>query len=249
MNFSFVIYLENLVKDEPPVWKEDLFTPFGKWMDGWESRRRRTEGHDWCIIKLGFPGVIKMIEIDTAFFTGNFSPKASVQGINLGNQYNKTVEQLIKIRSDIIRGRKEFGKMGLAATNEEFTLANSLDSQSWPFLVNMTPLGAGYEETRRSYFKVEGGHGPLTHLRLNMGPDGGIARIRVYGEIVINPETIPFNKEIDLAAAENGGLAISCSNRHYGHPRLLKTKIIIWHSLSPLSSLYNSTNLKFLKFL
>lgn len=58
---------------------QDLFTECGKWMDGWESRRRRTEGHDWCIIQLGVPGTIQSIEIDTAHFTGNFSPKASVQ--------------------------------------------------------------------------------------------------------------------------------------------------------------------------
>lgn len=52
-------------------------------MDGWESRRRRTEGHDWCVIKLGIPGIIHQIDVDTAFFTGNFSPKTSVQGIFL----------------------------------------------------------------------------------------------------------------------------------------------------------------------
>ena len=48
-------------------------------MDGWETRRKRIPGHDWCIIKLGIPGVIKGIDIDTAYFTGNFPPKASVQ--------------------------------------------------------------------------------------------------------------------------------------------------------------------------
>jgi allantoicase len=69
---------ENLLNESEPVWKEDLYTDYGKWMDGWESRRRRTEGYDWCIIKLGIPGVIHRIEIDTAFFTGNFSPMASI---------------------------------------------------------------------------------------------------------------------------------------------------------------------------
>ncbi len=68
-----------MIKDDNAVWKEDVYTVYGKWMDGWESRRRRTAGHDWCVIKLGIPGIIRAVEIDTAFFTGNFSPQASVQ--------------------------------------------------------------------------------------------------------------------------------------------------------------------------
>eukprot|EP01039_Chlorochromonas_danica_P014680 gene14680-17168_t len=69
-----------MIKDEDAVWKQDEYTTFGKWMDGWESRRRRTEGHDWCIVQLGITGIIRAIEVDTAFFTGNFSPKVSIFG-------------------------------------------------------------------------------------------------------------------------------------------------------------------------
>lgn len=71
---------ENLLKVDPPIWKEG-FTDFGKWMDGWETRRKRMAGHDWCIIRLGVSGTIVGVEIDTAFFTGNFSPKFSLQVI------------------------------------------------------------------------------------------------------------------------------------------------------------------------
>ena len=53
-----------MISDVEPVFKTDLFTPFGKWMDGWETRRRRTEGHDWCIVKLGIPGRIRAIEVE-----------------------------------------------------------------------------------------------------------------------------------------------------------------------------------------
>ena len=53
----------------------------GKWMDGWETRRKRIPGHDWCIIKLGLPGRVCGIELDTSFFTGNFAPRASIQAI------------------------------------------------------------------------------------------------------------------------------------------------------------------------
>ena len=64
---------------EDPVWKEGEFTANGKWMDGWESRRKRIPGHDWCIIKLGIQGTIKGVVVDTAYFSGNFVPKISIQ--------------------------------------------------------------------------------------------------------------------------------------------------------------------------
>lgn len=189
-------------------------------MDGWESRRRRTEGHDWCIIQLGLSGYIRAIEIDTAFFTGNFSPQASVYGTNSLSELD-AANTLIKLRSESVSSRPEFGRMGLNATEEEFNLVKKLKSETWPTLVPLTPLGAGYEATRKTLFEIPHGQGPIKFLRLNMGPDGGIARIRVYGEVTVNPESIPTDKDIDLAFVENGGMAVSCSNKHYGHPRNL----------------------------
>lgn len=81
----FICYetAENLLKSDEPVWDATKFTVYGKWMDGWESRRKRTEGYDWCIIKLNIPGSIRSIELDTCHFTGNYSPKASVQACYL----------------------------------------------------------------------------------------------------------------------------------------------------------------------
>lgn len=67
------------MKSEEPVWDASKFTVYGKWMDGWESRRKRTEGYDWCIIKLNIPGDVHSFEIDTCHFTGNYSPMVSVQ--------------------------------------------------------------------------------------------------------------------------------------------------------------------------
>ena len=69
---------ENLLSPEPAVWREG-FTEQGKWMDGWETRRKRIPGHDWCLIKLGLPGLVHGLVLDTSFFTGNFAPRASVQ--------------------------------------------------------------------------------------------------------------------------------------------------------------------------
>lgn len=79
---------ENLLSGEEPVFKPDIYTDYGKWMDGWETRRRRTPGHDWCIIKLGIPGVIRGVEVDTAFFTGNFTPRISIQAAMLTSEGN-----------------------------------------------------------------------------------------------------------------------------------------------------------------
>jgi allantoicase len=71
-NDDFFAEKENLVKAEAPVFIPGKYTDRGKWMDGWESRRRRTPGHDWCIVKLGLPGIVHAFVVDTSFFTGNF---------------------------------------------------------------------------------------------------------------------------------------------------------------------------------
>lgn len=105
--------LDNLLNDEEPVWKQDLYTPYGKWMDGWESRRRRTEGHDWSIIQLGLPGLIRAIEVDTAFFTGNYSPKISIFAAGKTNE--AVVTELLSLREQITQERepesREHGKL------------------------------------------------------------------------------------------------------------------------------------------
>ena len=78
-NDEFFAPASNLVRVEPPEWKEGLYTEQGKWMDGWETRRRRTPGHDWCVLALGIPGRIRSVTVDTAHFTGNFAPAASLE--------------------------------------------------------------------------------------------------------------------------------------------------------------------------
>jgi allantoicase len=47
-----------LISPEPPIWIPGKYDDNGKWMDGWESRRKRTPGHDWCVVRLGVPGEI-----------------------------------------------------------------------------------------------------------------------------------------------------------------------------------------------
>ncbi len=75
---DFFAPMHRMLKDRSPVWKEGKYDQHGKWMDGWESRRKRGPGHDWCIVRLARPGIIHGIGIDTTYFTGNFAPAASV---------------------------------------------------------------------------------------------------------------------------------------------------------------------------
>ena len=68
-----------LLKVEEPIFIPDKYDQHGKWMDGWESKRRRTPGNDHCIVRLGTKGVISGININTKFFTGNHPPQGSLE--------------------------------------------------------------------------------------------------------------------------------------------------------------------------
>ncbi|XP_074614432.1 allantoicase-like isoform X1 [Acropora palmata] len=198
---------ENLLKPSDPEWHEGVFTSFGKWMDGWETRRKRIPGHDWCVIKLGIPGVIKGLHVDTAFFTGNFPPRVSVQGAYVE-------EGLAMLHTE----RKS--EMG---TNAPANLIEELDklTGAWSEILPMTALRPGYSSTRHNYFAVNNQQ-RWTHLRLNLYPDGGIARLRVYGTAVKDWTHVALQKlPVDLTAMVNGGTAEGWSNMHYGHPRNL----------------------------
>ncbi|KAK0087539.1 hypothetical protein PV325_000789 [Microctonus aethiopoides] len=198
---------ENLLKDDEPIWKEGIYTSFGKWMDGWETRRKRIPGHDWAIISLKHPCVIKGFCIDTAYFTGNYAPKISIQAAKLDESY----DQLFPLRH---------GKAGTAASTDVMDQVNNLQTDEWTTIVPMSNLGAGYVETRKNYFNCPY-NDPWTHLRLNIYPDGGIARIRVYGSIICANNVRDIYEKIDLISRENGGVCEKYSNAHYGHPRNL----------------------------
>jgi allantoicase len=86
-NDDFFAPKENLLKESKPVFIEGKYTDRGKWMDGWETRRRRTPGYDWCILRLGLPGIIRGITVDTSFFTGNYPERFSLEGCDLGERH------------------------------------------------------------------------------------------------------------------------------------------------------------------
>nr|WP_290702339.1 allantoicase [Amphritea sp.] len=165
---------DRMLQPEAPVWKEGVFDDNGKWMDGWESRRKRVEGYDHAVVRLGVAGIIKGVNIDTAFFTGNFPPSASLEAC--------------------------FCPQGEPAENTDWTEllgAVSLNGDSQ----HLHPINSDQ---------------PWTHIRLNIYPDGGVARLKVHGIPHLDWSAISTDQEIDLAAALSGGRALSCSNEHYG---------------------------------
>ncbi|XP_071793743.1 allantoicase-like [Asterias amurensis] len=198
---------ENLLNPEPAQWKEGEFTKYGKWMDGWESRRKRIAGHDWCIIQLGISGLIHGVDVDTSYFTGNYAPRISIQAACLG---------------DDIVFPKRTATMGSAASDKDKTEIEKMGVDEWEDIVEVTPLQPGYKDTCHNYFTVNSTK-RWTHLRLNMYPDGGIARLRVYGEAVPNWSKVSPHQLINLVAVENGGVCLGYSDVHFGHARNLLT--------------------------
>jgi len=167
---EFFAAKERLIDAGSPVFIDDKYDDHGKWMDGWESRRKRTPGNDHCIIRLGVPGVVHGVDIDTSYFTGNFPPAASIDGC---------------VSDDDVPAGEWFELLPKTALQGDQHHFLSIDNDSvW------------------------------THLRLNIFPDGGLARLRVYGEI--RPDPVSTDDAMDLVALENGGRAIACSDEHYG---------------------------------
>ncbi|XP_041970929.1 allantoicase-like [Aricia agestis] len=200
---DFFATCENMISDSDPVFVADKYTEFGKWMDGWETRRKRIAGHDWCILKLATKCVIKGLLVDTAFFTGNYAPKYSIQAACL------TPEE-----EALLPGRES--RMGSACSECDLERVGRLNSDRWEEVVPVTTLQPGYEETRMNYQKVLSDEA-FTHLRVNIYPDGGIARLRVYGEA--KPEPPTCDQLVDLVSLLSGATCIEYSNAHYGHPR------------------------------
>ncbi len=177
-NDDFFAEKENLIKPAPAVWKEHEYTDRGKWMDGWESRRKRTPGHDFAIVRLGAPGIVRGVVIDTSFFRGNYPDSASIEGLSM--HPNVTVDDLL--------------------------------AAGWRELLPQSKL----EGNSANEFKVSAPQA-VTHLRFNIFPDGGVARLRVHGEIVPEWSRVGgLGNEIDLAAVENGGDVLACSDQFFG---------------------------------
>ncbi len=166
--------VNRMLQPEAPVWKEGVFDDNGKWMDGWESRRKRFEGYDYTIIRLGVPGVIKGVDIDTCHFTGNFPPSASLEACFCPD-------------------------------------GDPSDAQQWHEILPAVSL-----QGNSQHLHSISDDRPWTHLRFNIYPDGGVARLRVYGLPHRDWSAQNADEQVDLAASLNGGRALACSDEHFG---------------------------------
>jgi len=168
-----------LLADAEPKFDPEKYDANGKYMDGWESRRRRHGGHDFCIVRLGARGNIKGIDIDTSYFTGNFPPSASLEACD-GEPNEKT---------------------------------------AWIEILKTVRLGPSAH-----HFQEIVSDRPWTHLRLNIYPDGGVARLRVYGEPIPSWDSKDRKTIHELSLANNGGRIVAYNNAHYGSVWTLLTK-------------------------
>ena len=176
-NDDFFAPKENLIKIEAPISVEGKFTNHGKWMDGWETRRRREPGHDWCIVRLGARGLIKGIDVDTSFFRGNFPEACAMDACSLD------------------------GSRGIA----------ELEQATWREILQPTRLD-GDMHNRLDVRTSE----TANHVRLRIFPDGGVARLRVYGEVVPDWNRLAAEGPVDLAGVLSGGVVVMASDMFFG---------------------------------
>ena len=162
-----------MLNDKEPIFIEDKYDNHGKWMDGWESKRRRDGGNDWAILKLGSAGIISKIEIDTSYFTGNFPPFFSLEGIYSETDPNK--------------------------------------DSNWKSLIAKTNLIGDCKNNFELNLKEK-----FNFVRLQIFPDGGVARIRLFGKVKYNWDRFNNEEIIELSSLKLGGSILAYNNAHYG---------------------------------
>ncbi|MET0740037.1 MAG: allantoicase [Candidatus Nanopelagicales bacterium] len=175
---------ENLIKAAAPTFAAYTFGHKGQVMDGWETRRRREAGHDWAIVRLGMPGVVRGVVVDTAFFTGNYPPECSLEAAFVD-------------------------PLGVQPDPHALADAHTVE---WTELLTRSSLRGN----SRHAFDVAGER-LVTHVRLRIFPDGGVARLRVHGEPVGDPRWLAA-RSFDLAGLEHGARVLGASNRFYSDP-------------------------------
>jgi allantoicase len=178
-NDDFFAPKSNLVKPGPPVFIPGKYTSRGKWMDGWESRRRRTPGHDWCVVLLGMRGRIRGFNVDTSFFTGNFPTHCAIEALDAKGAVPARI--------------------------------HAAEGAPWTTILPKTALRGD----SANYIEIHDQR-PWTHVRLSIYPDGGVARLRVYGDVVFDWERVARGRVLDLADIRHGGLVLGASDVHYG---------------------------------
>jgi len=184
-NDEFFASKDRLTLALPPIWREGEHTDRGKWMDGWETRRRRDvlpgepgfdQAHDWCIVQLGARGIIRGVDVETTHFKGNFPESCTIE-------------------SCVMPGATTLGDLAHA---------------DWHVDLNRAVLRGD----SHNLFDIAGADAP--HVRLKIFPDGGVARLRVYGEVTPDWEALRRHGAVDLASALHGGRVVGCSDMFFG---------------------------------
>jgi len=176
-NDEFFAPKENLIRGDAPRWREGEYTERGKWMDGWETRRRRDVGDDWCLIRLGAPGIARGVDVETTHFKGNYPEFFALEVCDLSGE--ASLEEVARA---------------------EFT--------------ELLPRTALAGDTH-NLFAVERAC-RATYVRLRIFPDGGVARLRVFGDVLPDWPRLRRRGDVDLAAAEHGGMVVACSDMFFG---------------------------------
>jgi allantoicase len=179
-NDEFFAPKENLLKPEQPVFDPNAYTDRGKEMDGWETRRRRTPGCDWCVVRLGFPGVVRSVVVDTTHFRGNYPDRCSLLGTVVDEGESLSGAGWVEL---------------LPESKLEGDTVNRFDVT--------TPLR-------------------ITHLQLNIYPDGGVARLRVHGEPLSDlRRLVAEDGRAEVAGSKSGGVVLDASDVFFSHPHNL----------------------------
>ena len=168
---EFFAEADRIISSNRPVFLKDKFDKHGKWMDGWETRRRRSKGYDYLIIRLGKIGKISQINIDTTHFNGNQPDYASLQAC-----YCKKNIPSRKVKWKTVLSKKKI------------------------------------KPNVHNIFNVKN-DSVFSHIKLNIFPDGGVARLRLFGKIL---PRLNYKKIINLSSLLNGASIVACNNEHFG---------------------------------
>jgi len=186
---------EALLRPHAPEWREGAYTARGKWMDGWESARRRAPGHDWVLVRLGTPGRIEGAVVDTTHFKGNAPQEVSLEAIEA---------PLATTAADLLA-------MPIEATSGEHRASGG---HAW---VEIAPRAAVRPDAV-NLVTPSGSPERASHVRLRIHPDGGVARLRLFGHVRPDPDVFRGPGSIDLAAIEHGGTIALASDSFFGPP-------------------------------
>jgi allantoicase len=175
---EFFAKAERMLAESEAVFKDE-YDENGHWMDGWETRRRRDGGNDFCIIKLGNISKISSFLVDTSHFRGNYPLAVSIKGYK-------------------------------AKEIDDESFINQIDSFKWIELLEQSDL----EGDKKQNFSSKN-FSEITHLKVDIYPDGGIARFKAFGEICFDEKL--FEKEnINVASMKNAARAVYTNNEFFG---------------------------------